>query len=184
MGGFFSKQIYVYCLSDLKPDVLWHNYSHKEVIMVDSINDSIYSQNLMGAYSIGSYSQLNKTDTEVFEDSFQDVLDSVGDKTQENSVQKIDESSLGVPLGMEIDGIQDVEEVAQGDTSQSGGSGSSSQEDDEEYDEMDLNQDGTVSPAEMIIYEMTHGTTKDDNSQVSSADSSLISEAISAYMAA
>lgn len=152
--------------------------------MVDSINDSIYSQNLMGAYSIGSYSQLNKTDTEVFEDSFQDVLDSVGDKTQENSVQKIDESSLGVPLGMEIDGIRDVEEVAQGDTSQSGGSGSSSQEDDEEYDEMDLNQDGTVSPAEMIIYEMTQGTNVGDNSQVSSADSSLISEAISAYMAA
>ena len=154
--------------------------------MVDSINanNDIYGAIGIGAYSIGTYSQIEKTDTEVFEDSFQDVLDSVGDKTQENSVQKIDESSLGVPAGMEIEGIHDVEELAQSDTSQSGGSGSSSQEDDEEYDEMDLNQDGTVSAAEVIIYEMTHSTNESDSLQVSSADSSFITEAISAYIAA
>ncbi len=38
--------------------------------MVDSIgaNDSLYGAVGIGAYSIGTYSQVEKTDTEVFED--------------------------------------------------------------------------------------------------------------------
>ncbi len=152
--------------------------------MVDSIggNDSLYSTIGIGAYSIGTYSQVEKTDTEVFEDVFQDALEAVDDKTQEQSISKIDESSLGIPAGMEIEGVQSVEEVAQSDASQSGGGGSSSEED-EEYDEMDLNQDGTVTPAEMIIYEMTHGTSQSQDSQ-SSLDSATLSDALSAYMVA
>ena len=104
--------------------------------MVDSIggNDSLYGAIAIGAYSIGTYSQVEKTDTEVFEDVFQDALEAVDDKTQEQTISKIDESSLGVPAGMEIEGVQCVEDVAQSDTSQSSGGGSSS-EDDEEYDE-------------------------------------------------
>ncbi len=152
--------------------------------MVDSIggNDSLYSTIGIGAYSIGTYSQVEKTDTEVFEDVFQDALEAVDDKTQEQSISKIDESSLGIPAGMEIEGVQSVEEVAQSDASQSSGGGSSSEED-EEYDEMDLNQDGTVTPAEMIIYEMTHGTSQSQDSQ-SSLDSATLSDALSAYMVA
>ena len=152
--------------------------------MVDSIggNDSLYSTIGIGAYSIGTYSQVEKTDTEVFEDVFQDALEAVDDKTQEQAISKIDESSLGIPAGMEIEGVQSVEEVAQSDASQSGGGGSSSEED-EEYDEMDLNQDGTVTPAEMIIYEMTHGTSQSQDSQ-SSLDSATLSDALSAYMVA
>ncbi len=152
--------------------------------MVDSIggNDSLYSTIGIGAYSIGTYSQVEKTDTEVFEDVFQDALEAVDDKTQEQSISKIDESSLGIPAGMEIEGVQSVEEVAQSDASQSGGGGSSSEED-EEYDEMDLNQDGTVTPAEMIIYEMTHGTSQSEGSE-SSMDSATLSDALSAYMVA
>ena len=152
--------------------------------MVDSIggNDSLYSTIGIGAYSIGTYSQVEKTDTEVFEDVFQDALEAVDDKTQEQSISKIDESSLAIPAGMEIEGLQSVEEVAQSDASQSGGGGSSSEED-EEYDEMDLNQDGTVTPAEMIIYEMTHGTSQSQDSQ-SSLDSATLSDALSAYMVA
>lgn len=150
--------------------------------MVDSIggNDSLYSTIGIGAYSIGTYSQVEKTDTEVFEDVFQDALEAVDDKTQEQSISKIDESSLGIPAGMEIEGVQSVEEVAQSDASQSSGGGSSSEED-EEYDEMDLNQDGTVSSAEMIIYEMLHGSSGSDSSK---ADSANLSEALSAYSAA
>ena len=152
--------------------------------MVDSIgaNDSLYSAVGIGAYSIGTYSQVEKTDTEVFEDVFQDALEAVDDKTQEQSISKIDESSLGIPAGMEIEGVQSVEEVAQSDASQSGGGGSSSEED-EEYDEMDLNQDGTVTAAEMIIYEMTHGTSQSEGSE-SSIDSATLSDALSAYMVA
>ena len=152
--------------------------------MVDSIggNDSLYGTIGIGAYSIGTYSQVEKTDTEVFEDVFQDALEAVDDKTQEQAISKIDESSLGIPAGMEIEGVQSVEEVAQSDASQSGGGGSSSEED-EEYDEMDLNQDGTVTPAEMIIYEMTHGTSQSQDSQ-SSLDSATLSDALSAYMVA
>lgn len=151
--------------------------------MVDSIggNDSLYGAIAIGAYSIGTYSQVEKTDTEVFEDVFQDALEAVDDKTQEQSISKIDESSLGVPAGMEIEGVQCVEEVAQSDTSQSGGS--SSEEDDEEYDEMDLNQDGTVTPAEMIIYEMTQGMSQSEGA-ASSVDSATLSDALSAYMVA
>ena len=152
--------------------------------MVDSIgaNDSLYCAVGIGAYSIGTYSQVEKTDTEVFEDVFQDALEAVDDKTQEQSISKIDESSLGIPAGMEIEGVQSVEEVAQSDASQSGGGGSSSEED-EEYDEMDLNQDGTVTAAEMIIYEMTHGTSQSEGSE-SSIDSATLSDALSAYMVA
>lgn len=152
--------------------------------MVDSIggNDSLYGAIGIGAYSIGTYSQVEKTDTEVFEDVFQDALDAVDDKTQEQTISKIDESSLGIPAGMEIEGVQNVEEVAQSDASQSGG-GSSSSEDDEEYDEMDLNQDGTVTPAEMIIYEMTQGMSQ-SNGATSSVDGATLSDALSAYMVA
>ena len=151
--------------------------------MVDSIgaNDSLYGAVGIGAYSIGTYSQVEKTDTEVFEDVFQDALEAVDDKTQEQTISKIDESSLGVPAGMEIEGVQCVEDVAQSDTSQSGGS--SSEEDDEEYDEMDLNQDGTVTPAEMIIYEMTQGMSQSEGA-ASSVDSATLSDALSAYMVA
>lgn len=151
--------------------------------MVDSIggNDSLYGAIAIGAYSIGTYSQVEKTDTEVFEDVFQDALEAVDDKTQEQTISKIDESSLGVPAGMEIEGVQCVEDVAQSDTSQSGGS--SSEEDDEEYDEMDLNQDGTVTPAEMIIYEMTQGMSQ-SNGATSSVDGATLSDALSAYMVA
>lgn len=151
--------------------------------MVDSIgaNDSLYGAVGIGAYSIGTYSQVEKTDTEVFEDVFQDALEAVDDKTQEQSISKIDECSLGVPAGMEIEGAQNVEEIAQSDTSQSGGS--SSEEDDEEYDEMDLNQDGTVTPAEMIIYEMTQGMSQ-SNGATSSVDGATLSDALSAYMVA
>ena len=153
--------------------------------MVDSIggNDGLYGTIGIGAYSIGTYSQVEKTDTEVFEDVFQDALEAVDDKTQEQSISKIDESSLGVPAGMEIEGVQSVEEVAQSDASQSGGGGSSSEDDEEDYDEMDLNQDGTVTAAEMIIYEMTHGTSQSEGSE-SSIDSATLSDALSAYMAA
>ena len=87
---------------------------------------------------------------------------------------------------MEIEGVENSKSTAQNEgTSSSGGSGasSSSEEDEEEYDEMDLNQDGTVSAAEVIIYEMTHSTNESDSLQVSSADSSFITEAISAYIA-
>lgn len=152
--------------------------------MVDSIggNDSLYGAIAIGAYSIGTYSQVEKTDTEVFEDVFQDALEAVDDKTQEQTISKIDESSLGVPAGMEIEGVQCVEDVAQSDTSQSSGGGSSS-EDDEEYDEMDLNQDGTVTPAEMIIYEMTQGMSQ-SNGATSSVDGATLSDALSAYMVA
>lgn len=152
--------------------------------MVDSIgaNDSLYGAIGIGAYSIGTYSQVEKTDTEVFEDVFQDALEAVDDKTQEQTISKIDESSLGVPAGMKIESVQSVEDVAQSDTSQSGG-GSSSSEDDEEYDEMDLNQDGTVTAAEMIIYEMTHGTSQGEGGE-SSIDSATLSDALSAYMVA
>ena len=147
--------------------------------MVDSISDSIYSQSVAGAYSIGTYSQVNKTDTEVFETAFQDTLDALGDKTQEQSVAKIDESALGIPAGMEIEGVENSKSTAQNEgTSSSGGSGasSSSEEDEEEYDEMDLNQDGTVSAAEMIIYEMRQG--------MSETGTATMSDAISAYSAA
>lgn len=153
--------------------------------MVDSIggNDSLYGAIAIGAYSIGTYSQVEKTDTEVFEDVFQDALEAVDDKTQEQAISKIDESSLGIPAGMEIEGVQSVEEVAQSDASQSGGGGSSSEDDEEDYDEMDLNQDGTVTAAEMIIYEMTHGTSQSEGSE-SSIDSATLSDALSAYMVA
>ena len=152
--------------------------------MVDSIgaNDSLYGAIGIGAYSIGTYSQVEKTDTEVFENVFQDALEAVDDKTQEQAISKIDESSLGIPAGMEIEGVQNVEEVAQSDASQSGGGGSSSEED-EEYDEMDLNQDGTVTAAEMIIYEMTQGMSQSEGA-ASGVDSATLSDALSAYMVA
>ena len=152
--------------------------------MVDSIgaNDSLYGAVGIGAYSIGTYSQVEKTDTEVFEDVFQDALEAVDDKTQEQTISKIDESSLGVPAGMEIEGVEDVEQTSQSSNSSSGG-GSSSEDDEEDYDEMDLNQDGTVTAAEMIIYEMTHGTSQSEGSE-SGIDSATLSDALSAYMVA
>ena len=152
--------------------------------MVDSIgaNDSLYCAVGIGAYSIGTYSQVEKTDTEVFEDVFQDALEAVDDKTQEQTISKIDESSLGVPAGMEIEGVEDVEQTSQSSNSSSGG-GSSSEDDEEDYDEMDLNQDGTVTAAEMIIYEMTHGTSQSEGSE-SGIDSATLSDALSAYMVA
>ncbi len=152
--------------------------------MVDSIgaNDSLYGAIGIGAYSIGTYSQVEKTDTEVFEDVFQDALEAVDDKTQEQTISKIDESSLGVPAGMEIEGVEDVEQTSQSSNSSSGG-GSSSEDDEEDYDEMDLNQDGTVTPAEMIIYEMTQGVSQGEGSE-SSIDSATLSDALSAYMVA
>lgn len=152
--------------------------------MVDSIggNDSLYGAIAIGAYSIGTYSQVEKTDTEVFEDVFQDALEAVDDKTQEQTISKIDESSLGVPAGMEIEGVEDVEQTSQSSNSSSGG-GSSSEDDEEDYDEMDLNQDGTVTAAEMIVYEMTHGTSQSEGSE-SSIDSATLSDALSAYMVA
>ena len=152
--------------------------------MVDSIgaNDSLYGAIAIGAYSIGTYSQVEKTDTEVFEDVFQDALEAVDDKTQEQTISKIDESSLGVPAGMEIEGVEDAEQTSQSSNSSSGG-GSSSEDDEEDYDEMDLNQDGTVTVAEMIIYEMTHGTSQSEGSE-SSIDSATLSDALSAYMVA
>ncbi len=152
--------------------------------MVDSIgNNSIYGSIGIGAYSIGTYSQVDKTDTEVFEDVFQDELDALDDKTQEQIASKIDENSLGMPVGMQIEGVENIENTAQDSTSQSSCSSSSS-DDEEEYDEMDLNQDGTVTPAEMIIYEMTHGSSESESSQTSSIDSATLSDALSAYMAA
>ena len=152
--------------------------------MVDSIgaNDSLYGAIGIGAYSIGTYSQVEKTDTEVFEDVFQDALEAVDDKTQEQTISKIDESSLGVPAGMEIEGVEDVEQTSQSSNSSSGG-GSSSEDDEEDYDEMDLNQDGTVTPAEMIIYEMTQGVSQGEGA-ASGVDSATLSDALSAYMVA
>lgn len=145
--------------------------------MVDSISDSMYGLQGISAYSIGSYTQIDKTDTEVFEDVFQDALDSVGEDTENLYSQKLDMSNLGVPAGMQIEGTEEVQS-----TSGSSSSGSSqSNEEDEEYDEMDLNQDGTVSSAEMIIYELRHGSSGDDNSQINSTS---LSDALSAYTAA
>ena len=145
--------------------------------MVDSISDSMYGLQGISAYSIGSYTQIDKTDTEVFEDVFQDALDSVGEDTENLYSQKLDMSNLGVPAGMQIEGTEEVQS-----TSGSSSSGSSqSDEEDEEYDEMDLNQDGTVSSAEMIIYELRHGSSGDDNSQINSTS---LSDALSAYTAA
>ena len=145
--------------------------------MVDSISDSMYGLQGISAYSIGSYTQIDKTDTEVFEDVFQDALDSVGEDTENLYSQKLDMSNLGVPAGMQIEGTEEVQS-----TSGSSSSGSSqSDEKDEEYDEMDLNQDGTVSSAEMIIYELRHGSSGDDNSQINSTS---LSDALSAYTAA
>lgn len=144
--------------------------------MVDSINDSLYALQDLSAYSIGSYTQIDKTDTEVFEDVFQDALDSVGEDTQSSVSEKIDMSKLGVPTGMQIEGVEEVQS-----TSGSSSSGSSqSNEEDEEYDEMDLNQDGTVSSSEMIIYEMLHGSSGSNDSQI---NSTVLSDAIGAYMA-
>ena len=152
--------------------------------MVDSIaNESFYGSIGIGAYSIGTYSQVDKTDTEVFEDVFQDALEAVDDKSQEQSVSKIDQSSLGVPAGMQIEGVESTQQVAQSGSSQ-GSNTSSSDSEDEEYDEMDLNQDGTVTPAEMIIYEMTHGSSQTENAQTSSINSTSLSDALSAYMVA
>lgn len=145
--------------------------------MVDSINDSLYALQDLSAYSIGSYTQIDKTDTEVFEDVFQDALDSVGEDTQSSVSEKIDMSKLGVPTGMQIEGVEEVQS-----TSGSSSSGSSqSNEEDEEYDEMDLNQDGTVSSSEMIIYEMLHGSSASGDAKT---DSTTLSEALSAYSAA
>lgn len=144
--------------------------------MVDSISGSLYALQDLSAYSIGSYTQIDKTDTEVFEDVFQDALDSVGEDTQGSVGEKIDMSKLGVPTGMQIEGVEEAQS-----TSGSSSSGSSqSNEEDEEYDEMDLNQDGTVSSSEMIIYEMLHGSQGSDDSQI---NSTLLSDAIGAYMA-
>lgn len=145
--------------------------------MVDSISDSMYGLQGISAYSIGSYIQIDKTDTEVFEDVFQDALDSVGEDTENLYSQKLDMSNLGVPAGMQIEGTEEIQSA-----SGSSSSGSSqSNEEDEEYDEMDLNQDGTVSSAEMIIYELRHGSSGDDNSQINSTS---LSDALSAYTAA
>lgn len=145
--------------------------------MVDSISDSMYGLQGISAYSIGSYTQIDKTDTEVFEDVFQDALDSVGEDTENLYSQKLDMSNLGVPAGMQIEGTEEIQSA-----SGSSSSGSSqSNEEDEEYDEMDLNQDGTVSSAEMIIYELRHGSSGDDNSQINSTS---LSDALSAYTAA
>ena len=145
--------------------------------MVDSISDSMYGLQGISAYSIGSYTQIDKTDTEVFEDVFQDALDSVGEDTENLYSQKLDMSNLGVPAGMQIEGTEEIQSA-----SGSSSSGSSqSDEEDEEYDEMDLNQDGTVSSAEMIIYELRHGSSGDDNSQINSTS---LSDALSAYTAA
>lgn len=145
--------------------------------MVDSISDSMYGLQGISAYSIGSYTQIDKTDTEVFEDVFQDALDSVGEDTENLYSQKLDMSNLGVPAGMQIEGTEEIQSA-----SGSSSSGSSqSDEEDEEHDEMDLNQDGTVSSAEMIIYELRHGSSGDDNSQINSTS---LSEALSAYTAA
>lgn len=145
--------------------------------MVDSINDSLYALQDLSAYSIGSCTQIDKTDTEVFEDVFQDALDSVGEDTQSSVSEKIDMSKLGVPTGMQIEGVEEVQS-----TSGSSSSGSSqSNEEDEEYDEMDLNQDGTVSSSEMIIYEMLHGSSASGDAKTNSA---TLSDALSAYSAA
>lgn len=145
--------------------------------MVDSISDSMYGLQGISAYSIGSYTQIDKTDTEVFEDVFQDALDSVGEDTENLYSQKLDMSNLGVPAGMQIEGTEEIQSA-----SGSSSSGSSqSNEEDEECDEMDLNQDGTVSSAEMIIYELRHGSSGDDNSQINSTS---LSDALSAYTAA
>lgn len=145
--------------------------------MVDSISDSMYGLQGISAYSIGSYTQIDKTDTEVFEDVFQDALDSVGEDTENLYSQKLDMSNLGVPAGMQIEGTEEIQSA-----SGSSSSGSSrSDEEDEEHDEMDLNQDGTVSSAEMIIYELRHGSSGDDNSQINSTS---LSDALSAYTAA
>lgn len=145
--------------------------------MVDSISDSMYGLQGISAYSIGSYTQIDKTDTEVFEDVFQDALDSVGEDTENLYSQKLDMSNLGVPAGMQIKGTEEIQSA-----SGSSSSGSSqSNEEDEEYDEMDLNKDGTVSSAEMIIYELRHGSSGDDNSQINSTS---LSDALSAYTAA
>lgn len=145
--------------------------------MVDSISDSMYGLQGISAYSIGSYTQIDKTDTEVFEDVFQDALDSVGEDAENLYSQKPDLSNLGVPAGMQIEGTEEIQSA-----SGSSSSGSSqSNEEDEEYDEMDLNQDGTVSSAEMIIYELRHGSSGDDNSQINSTS---LSDALSAYTAA
>lgn len=155
--------------------------------MVDSISDSLYGMQGASAYSIGSYTQMDKTDTEVFEDVFQDALDAAGEGSQTSQASKIDDYKLGVPAGMEIEGmdgmnVSDVSAASASDDSRGGsGGGSSSDEDEEEYDEMDLNQDGTVSSAEMIIYEMLHGSSGSDSSK---ADSANLSEALSAYSAA
>ena len=46
--------------------------------MFDSISDSLYGVQGASAYSIGSYTQIDKTDTEAFEDVFQDALDAAG----------------------------------------------------------------------------------------------------------
>lgn len=145
--------------------------------MVDSISDSMYGLQGISAYSIGSYTQIDKTDTEVFEDVFQDALDSVGEDTENLYSQKLDMSNLGVPAGMQIEGTEEIQSA--GGSSSSGSS--QSNEEDEEYDEMDLNQDGTVSSAEMIIYELRHGSSGDDNSQINSTS---LSDALSAYTAA
>ncbi len=145
--------------------------------MVDSISDSMYGLQGISAYSIGSYIQIDKTDTEVFEDVFQDALDSVGEDTENLYSQKLDMSNLGVPAGMQIEGTEEIQSASGSSSSDS----SQSDEEDEEHDEMDLNQDGTVSSAEMIIYELRHGSSGDDNSQINSTS---LSDALSAYTAA
>lgn len=145
--------------------------------MVDSISDSMYGLQGISAYSIGSYTQIDKTDTEVFEDVFQDALDSVGEDTESLYSQKLDMLNLGVPAGMQIEGTEEIQSTSGSSTSGS----SRSNEEDGEYDEMDLNQDGTVSSSEIIIYEMLHGSSGSDNSQINSTS---LSDALSAYVVA
>ena len=145
--------------------------------MVDSISDSLYGMQGASAYSIGSYTQIDKTDTEVFEDVFQDALDSVGEDTESLYSQKLDMLNLGVPAGMQIEGTEEIQSTSGSSTSGS----SQSNEEDGEYDEMDLNQDGTVSSSEIIIYEMLHGSSGSDNSQINSTS---LSDALSAYVVA
>lgn len=145
--------------------------------MVDSISDSMYGLQGISAYSIGSYTQIDKTDTEVFEDVFQDALDSVGEDTESLYSQKLDMLNLGVPAGMQIEGTEEIQSTSGSSTSGS----SQSNDEDGEYDEMDLNQDGTVSSSEIIIYEMLHGSSGSDNSQINSTS---LSDALSAYVVA
>lgn len=163
--------------------------------MVSSINVNLYGSSGVQSFSFGSYGSIDKTDTEVFEDVFQDAMDATGADTQKTTIQnnKID-MTLGIPAGLEIEGIEKVQASIQSkETSEISSSkdGDTSSSEEEDFDEMDLNKDGTVTAAERVAYERMQQDIGENHNKHSQSITDLfemnagsIANAISAYSAA